>query len=67
MSNAFRADAALVRLVAEAHRLQHAYLFNPTYDLVVFDEAHKLSARYEPDGTVDTSKRYELAEGKVCW
>ena len=32
------------------------------YDLVVFDEAHKLSERYESDGTVDKSKRYELAE-----
>ena len=31
MSNAFRADANLVRLVAEAHRLQHAYLFNPIF------------------------------------
>ena len=43
-------------------RMQN-YLFEAQpYDLVVFDEAHKLSARYEPDGTVDTSKRYELAE-----
>ena len=32
------------------------------YDLIVFDEAHKLSARYELDGTVHKSKRYELAE-----
>ena len=39
------------------------YLFEAqSYDLVVFDEAHKLSARYESDGTVDKSKRYELAE-----
>ena len=30
-SDAFRADANLVRLVAEAHRLQHAYLFNPIF------------------------------------
>ena len=34
----------------------------PAYDLVVFDEAHKLSARYEWDGTVTKSKRYQLAE-----
>ena len=27
----FRADANLVRLVAEAYRLQHAYLFNPIF------------------------------------
>ena len=31
VSAAFRADANLVRLVAEAHRLQHAYLFNPIF------------------------------------
>ena len=30
-SDAFQADANLVRLVAEAHRLQHAYLFNPIF------------------------------------
>ena len=43
-------------------RMQN-YLFEAQpYDLVVFDEAHKLSARYEPDGAVDKSKRYELAE-----
>ena len=113
MSNVFRADANLVRLVAEAYRLHHAYLFNPifatetslidplphqfiaVYEHLLkhvplrflladdagagktimtglyiqeallrrqFDEAHKLSARYESDGTVDKSKRYELAE-----
>ena len=33
-----------------------------SYDLVVFDEAHKLSASFEPDGTVKKSKRYQLAE-----
>ena len=43
-------------------RMQN-YLFEAQpYDLIVFDEAHKLSARYESDGTVDKSKRYELAE-----
>ena len=43
-------------------RMQN-YLFEvQPYDLVVFDEAHKLSARYESDGTVDKSKRYELAD-----
>ncbi|MBI5479922.1 MAG: DEAD/DEAH box helicase [Deltaproteobacteria bacterium] len=31
------------------------------YDLVVFDEAHKLSATRDADLTVDASKRYELA------
>lgn len=32
------------------------------YDLVVFDEAHKLSARQDTDLTVRKSARYELAE-----
>ena len=32
------------------------------YDLVVFDEAHKLSARREPDFTVRKTQRYRLAE-----
>ena len=43
-------------------RMQDCLFEAPPYDLVVFDEAHKLSARYEADGTVDKSKRYELAE-----
>ena len=32
------------------------------YDLVVFDEAHKLSARREPDFRVRKTERYRLAE-----
>lgn len=32
------------------------------YDLVVFDEAHKLSARREPDHGMHKSERYKLAE-----
>ena len=32
------------------------------YDLVVFDEAHKLSARQDPDGTFRATDRYRLAE-----
>ena len=43
-------------------RMQNALFEAQPYHLVVFDEAHKLSARYEPDGTIDKSKRYELAE-----
>ena len=43
-------------------RMQNCLFEAQPYDLIVFDEAHKLSARYEPDGTVDKSKRYELAE-----
>jgi superfamily II DNA or RNA helicase len=32
------------------------------YDLVVFDEAHKLSAARDPDGTFRPTDRYRLAE-----
>ena len=32
------------------------------YDLVIFDEAHKLSARRDPDLTVHKTDRYRLAE-----
>jgi SNF2 family DNA or RNA helicase/DNA-binding XRE family transcriptional regulator len=32
------------------------------YDLVVFDEAHKLAATRNADGTFDTTDRYKLAE-----
>ena len=32
------------------------------YDLVVFDEAHKLTAMKNTDGTYDTTGRYKLAE-----
>ncbi len=44
------------------------------YDLVVFDEAHKLSADREPDMTIRKTDRYRLAEafagvpgGEVRW
>lgn len=32
------------------------------YDLVIFDEAHKLSARKDPDGTFRATERYRLGE-----
>ena len=32
------------------------------YDLVIFDEAHKLAARRNPDGTISKTERYRLAE-----
>lgn len=32
------------------------------YDLVIFDEAHKLSARQDPDGTIRRTGRYRLGE-----
>jgi transcriptional regulator with XRE-family HTH domain len=34
----------------------------PPYDLVVFDEAHKLACHRDPDGTVRPTERYRLAE-----
>ena len=43
-------------------RMQECLFEAPPYDLIVFDEAHKLSARFESDGTVTKSKRYQLAE-----
>lgn len=35
------------------------------YDLVIFDEAHKLAARRNPDGTISKTERYRVAEA-VC-
>src|SRR6185437_4355781 len=32
------------------------------YDLVIFDEAHKLAANWEPDFTITKTGRYRLAE-----
>ncbi|BAU49568.1 helicase [Sulfurifustis variabilis] len=56
-------------IVVSVDSLRSARLFNnlrdPTvvpYDLVVFDEAHKLSANRDPDGTFRPTDRYRLAE-----
>lgn len=43
-------------------RMRAAYLAASPYDLVIFDEAHKLSAGYLADLTIDKTKRYEMAE-----
>ncbi len=43
-------------------RVRAAYVAAPPYDLVVFDEAHKLSARRNADLTIDKTLRYEMAE-----
>ncbi|MDE0636958.1 MAG: helicase-related protein [Candidatus Poribacteria bacterium] len=43
-------------------RMQECLFEAQPYDLIVFDEAHKLSANFESDGTVRKSKRYQLAE-----
>ena len=54
---------AIVSLDTLRQERMQEYLFEaPPYDLVVFDEAHKLSARLESDGTVTKSKRYQLVE-----
>ena len=45
-------------------RLQEAQ--TPPYDLVIFDEAHKLSADREPDFHVRKTDRYKLAEALAC-
>ena len=56
-------NLAIVSLDTLRQERMQQYLFEaPSYDLVVFDEAHKLSARQERDGTVTKSKRYQLAE-----
>ncbi len=43
-------------------RVQAAYLAAPPYDLVAFDEAHKLSAWRNADMTEGKSRRYVIAE-----
>ncbi len=54
---------AIISLDTLRQERMQKHLFNaPDYQLVVFDEAHKLSARYERDGTIHKSKRYLLAE-----
>lgn len=56
-------------VVVSVDSLRSARLFNclrdpavTPYDLVVFDEAHKLSANRDPDGTFRPTDRYRLAE-----
>ena len=54
---------AIVSLDTLRQERMQEYLFNAQpYDLIVFDEAHKLSASFESDGTVRKSKRYQLGE-----
>lgn len=43
-------------------RLREAGLDGHSYDLVIFDEAHKLSANQDADATVRKTDRYKLAE-----
>ena len=39
-----------------------AYLAPSLYDLVIFDEAHKLGARLNADTTIEATRRYGMAE-----
>ncbi len=58
-----RNDLAIVSVDTLWRDRMRQHLFDaPPYDLVIFDEAHKLSARRNADGTVDKSNRYSLAE-----
>ncbi len=62
-----RNDLAIVSLDTLWHdRMREAYVNSlgeaAPYDLVIFDEAHKLSARFDPDLTVDATNRYKMAE-----
>ena len=43
-------------------RARTAYMAAPPYDLVVFDEAHKLSAWRNADLSIEKTRRYEMAE-----
>lgn len=56
-------------LIVSVDSLRTPRLFNALrdprvapYDLVVFDEAHKLSANRDPDGSFRSTDRYRLAE-----
>src|SRR5260370_16222412 len=49
-SSAFRGDAQIVSLVAEAHRLAHSYLFNPIFAIetsLIDPLPHQLLAVYD--------------------
>lgn len=58
-----RSDLAIISVdTLWREKTRNAYTEAPPYDLVVFDEAHKLSARYTADLTIDKTNRYEMAE-----
>ena len=68
-SNPFSTGANADRVICSMDTLRGDRAFSrlaetgvAPYDLVVFDEAHKLSARQDADFTVRRSARYELAE-----
>jgi superfamily II DNA or RNA helicase len=58
-------DLVVVSIDSLRGRRLYACLKDPSvvpYDLVVFDEAHKLSSHRDPDGTIRSTDRYRLAE-----
>jgi len=58
-----RNNLAILSLdTARQDRVRAALNAAPAFDLVVCDEAHKISARRNPDLSVDKSKRYETVE-----
>lgn len=68
-SNPFSTGANADRVICSVDTLRGDRAFSrlaeaevAPYDLVVFDEAHKLSARQDADLTIRRSARYELAE-----
>ncbi|MCW3097902.1 MAG: helicase protein [Chthonomonadaceae bacterium] len=58
-----RFDCTILSIdTARQDRVRAALNDAPAYDLVICDEAHKLSARRNPDLSVERSKRYETVE-----
>jgi len=58
-----RSDLAIISVdTLWRDRMREAYLAASPYDLVVFDEAHKLSAWRDADLTIHKTHRYEMAE-----
>jgi hypothetical protein len=58
-----RSDLAIISMdTLWRERARAAYMATPPYDLVIFDEAHKLSAWRNADLTVEKTRRYEMAE-----
>jgi len=59
-----RNDLAIVSVdTLWRERTWEAYRAAPPYDLVILDEAHKLSARLNVDLTIERTRRYAMAEG----
>ncbi len=58
-----RSDLSIISIdTLWREKARNAYLTATPYDLVIFDEAHKLSASYATDLTLLKTNRYEMAE-----